>query len=221
MGGVARNGAETRLAELLHDAAEYLARRQPELRAEACDGFLAVKGKLIVTDIQGPLDSFEVCMAIPLDFPIGEPIVWEVGGRIPRTLDRHVFEKDGNLCLGVWEAWLARTPNVSFAAYMEGPVADYFFGQSLVAIGEPWPFGEREHGLSGVLDAYAEVLGTKADLEAIKAYLRVLSAKSVKGHYRCPCGSGRRVRDCHWNEVRSLVEKTPPPLAARMLARLP
>lgn len=215
MGRVDRRGRDVRRAGLLGDAVEYLGRSQPELSAEGRDGYIAVRGKFVVRDDAGPLDSFEVCMAIPLDFPFGEPLVWEVGGRIPRIADRHVFEKDGNLCLGVWEAWLAKTPSVSFAAYMDGPVADYFFGQSLVDIEQPWPFGERDHGLPGVLDAYGEVLGLDADLEAIKSYLLSLASRSLKGHHRCPCGSGRRVRDCHWDQVRTLSGRIPPPLADR------
>lgn len=169
MGGVIRKSGDIRQAGLLGEVVGHLAQSQPELSAKGRDGYIAVTGKIVVRDDLGPLDSFEIFMAIPPDFPLDEPVVWEIGSRIPRTADRHVFEKDGNLCLGVWEAWLAKTPCVSFAAYMAGPVADYFFGQALVEIGESWPFGERDHGLPGVLDAYAEVLGLAADLGAIKS----------------------------------------------------
>jgi len=123
----------------LSEVQEYLSAQQPELVAKQLEDFVEVTGKLLVVDEQGALDSFSICMEVPNDYPESNPLVWESGGRIPRVADRHIFWSYGNCCLGVWEAWLAKKPDPSFAAFMDGPMADYFLGQSLVDLGYDWP----------------------------------------------------------------------------------
>lgn len=211
----------TRLDVLLGDVRTYLAAEQPELEAEASRGFVRIAGKLLVCDERGPYDFYEVVIGVGSDFPASEPVVFEVGGRVPRTAERHVFEDGGNCCLGVWEAWLAETPRRSFADFMRGPVADYFIGQSLVEVGDDWPYGERDHGRPGVLQAYAAALGLEPKLMLVRAYLGELSKAEIKGHHRCPCGSGLRVRSCHIDRIRELRARVEPALARNMLARLP
>ncbi|WP_354543406.1 SEC-C metal-binding domain-containing protein [Roseovarius sp. MBR-78] len=59
-----------------------------------------------------------------------------------------------------------------------------------------------------------------ATIGQLVAHLRLLERKSVKGHVRCPCGSGRRLRDCHAELVRKQRVRVPPRLARRMLVRI-
>ena len=44
--------------------------------------------------------------------------------------------------------------------------------------------------------AYGEILGV-TDEEQIRRFLDCLGHKKVKGHWNCPCGTGKRIRDCH------------------------
>ena len=44
---------------------------------------------------------------------------------------------------------------------------------------------------------YAELLGRTSD-PSIVGFMKLLARKnSPKGHERCPCNSGKRLRDCH------------------------
>jgi hypothetical protein len=61
---------------------------------------------------------------------------------------------------------------------------------------------QLEHGAEGVRTSYRELLGTEDD-DVIHGYLACLAAKQVKGHWWCPCGSGKRLRDCHVTQVLS------------------
>lgn len=220
MGRVAQQRTSQRLEQLLGEVDAYLAEEQPELTAEAHESGVAVRGKLVIADAEGPIDAYDIKMGVPASFPTDEPLVWEVGGRILRMADHHVFESSERCCLGVWEAWLARTQDPSFAAFMRGPVRDYFLGQSLVAVGEDWPYGELSHGPAGVLQAYGEALGIEADETTVRSYLVILSLSQVKGHHPCPCGSGLRLRKCHQGKVRNLSTRIDSDLANRMLKRL-
>ncbi len=176
-----------------------------------------------------PDERFTVRFEIESDFPASEPAVFETDGRIPRTPDRHMYDEPGACCTGVYEEWLAEVEDPSVAAFIDGPVQRFFYSQVFYELTEEvegaggWPFGERSHGLMGILEGYAIALGIEhdpKDIGQLFAHLRLLERKSVKGHVRCPCGSGRRLRDCHAELVRKQRVRIPPRLARRMLARI-
>jgi hypothetical protein len=160
-------------------------------------------------------------MVTPFNYPHVLPRVRETQGRIPRVLDRHLIPSTGAACLFVGEDWLLEVgrPQPTFLEFLDGPVRNFFIGQALVEAGQPWPFGERSHGLKGVLEAYGEWFGTQ-DEKQIGLYLEYLSRDVLKGHWDCPCGSGARIRNCHQNEIRALRERIPQWLATQALQRL-
>lgn len=49
---------------------------------------------------------------------------------------------------------------------------------------------------------------------------RETAAKKVKGHWLCPCRNGKKLRDCHFNQIQELREKISRKVAARSLAIL-
>src|SRR5207253_22252 len=151
-------------------------------------------------------------------WPKGTPILRETGGRIPWVSHRHV-NPNGVACPIVPEEWLLNPQHDSVLAFLDGPVRNFFLGQSLAERGDAWPFGERPHGRAGLLQSYGEMLGT-TDQSAIPAYLDCLSRREIKGHFECPCGSGKRVRNCHLAELQKLHQKILPSVAAAALVAL-
>ena len=156
---------------------------------------------------------------VPKEFPEREPTVFEVGGKIPRSEDHHI-NPDGDCCITVWEYWLATTENISLGAYIDGPINEYFLAQHWYMNRGEWPFGEWKHGSEGLVDAYAEILGTPKDRERLHYHLKLLSQDWPKGHWLCPCGSGKRLRHCHRDEMMELHKRVSPSLARKMLGRL-
>jgi hypothetical protein len=156
---------------------------------------------------------------VEIVFPEGiakPPLIREIGGRIPQTMDRHVYSS-GYLCIEVPELTLIR--GYEFITYLDGPVRNYFIGQSLVERGESWPFGVWEHRKVGLLQAYSSVLKVSGEPE-IRRYLDCLSHKKIKGHWTCPCGTGKPIRDCHAATIRSLQKSILPKIAKQALIRL-
>jgi hypothetical protein len=74
------------------------------------------------------MSEFDVRIELLDIYPRQEPKVFEIGGKTPRTPDRHI-NPDGDCCIKVWENWLATARNHSFGAFLNGPLNEYFLGQ--------------------------------------------------------------------------------------------
>lgn len=168
--------------------------------------FVAGSFPLIHDNIE--IDRYQIEIELPDNYPGGIPRVREIGRRIPITADRHMYN-DGTACLFVIEDWLITNPNgTNLLTFLNGPVRNFFIGQSLVEAGEEWPFGQRSHGIEGILECYAELVGSDSLRVAYK-YLEILSKKKIKGHWWCPCGSGSKIRDCHKQIIEDMRQRIP------------
>ena len=194
--------------DLLEQMKAETERVYPNLHFQKKNGLVCVKGSFPVMYDNKILDRFSIEIKIPRNYPEAVPIVFETEGRIPRVADRHMNEK-GEACLFLpderWEAWPRGS---SFLSFLQGPVHNFFLGQSLVEQGGEWPFGQWGHGLLGIFEYYSQIFETK-DVDIIINYLDCLSNPKIKGHWDCPCGSGKRLRDCHLNVLMELRQNIP------------
>lgn len=191
----------------------------PDLRIVLEQSAVHIRGNFPVMDDSEVLDRFQIDIALPSDFPDSTPVLRETGSRIPWHADRHVNQANGEACPIVPEEWLMWPEHESILAFLGGPVRNFFLGQILVESGCQWPFGERTHGVPGLFEAYGEMVGA-SDSKTILRYLDCLSNENLKGHWDCPCGSGKRLRNCHWDDLKTLHEKVPPLVARGALERL-
>lgn len=197
---------------------------QPKLHATENGADIHVRGAYLVCENGavanpvGPISEFDIEIIVPNRYPRCEPKVFEVGGRIRREPDRHI-NADGDCCVTIWEHWLLTAPDHSFTAYLNGPVNEFFLGQYWFERTGTWPFGERPHGQKGLVEAYADLLGIPPKKNELVYYLRLLSLGWPKGHWICPCGSGKRLRHCHRADLMRLHDGLPSALAKSMLKR--
>jgi hypothetical protein len=193
--------------------------RFPELHFVVENDLVYVRGSFPVMFEGLVLDRYSVELQLARNHPAGLPVVRETGGRIPRQLDRHVL-RDGSACVLIpderWRLWPAGS---ALLTYLTGPLHSFFLAQTMVGEGQPWPFGQWAHGARGVFQFYRELLHT-SDLGVMTTYLDYLAAKKVKGHWPCPCGNGKKLRECHFQQVKDLREKIPRKVAERSWAIL-
>jgi len=143
------------------------------------------------------LDRYLIEIEFPFDYPDWLPIVREVGGRIQWTADNHIYPQTGVCCVLLPEdRWWSFPPRRPFTEYLRGPLHNYFLGQSVVATGEKWPFGEHPHGALGVIAFYQEKFGTNDEMLTVRL-LGAIAEGKLRGHWPCPCESGRIMRQCH------------------------
>lgn len=190
----------------------------PDLQLTIENGIVLARGNFPVKNGADILDRFQIQVEFPHDYPNSVVVLRETGGRIPWHPDRHA-NRTGESCPIVPEEWLVRSDRDSLLAFLEGPVRNFFLGQILVEQGKPWPFGEREHGVPGLLQSYGELVGS-TDAPTIYRYLESIAKQKIKGHWECPCGSKVKLRNCHLETVKRLRERISPSVARSALKRL-
>jgi hypothetical protein len=161
-----------------------------------------LRGPFTVGDEEGTLDRFDIEVEFPDSYSWHVPIVREIGGQIPRDAAHHVW--GDRACL--WapgERHLYWPHGSTFRQFLDGPVRSWFIGQVHVRANQPWPYGEHHHNDAGVFEAFAELLGL-SDRGTICRCIQLLLKAEPKGHHECPCGSGKRLRECHGQMLREL-----------------
>lgn len=194
---------------LLEEVQELVAAELPAFHVDVENGVVFVRGSLLLKNSETgiEIDRYDIEVQLPDDYPKSVPFVRETGGRLPRIADRHFNPSDGTACLFLPEERLKYYPkSATIVDFIRGPVYQFFLGQTFRTLeGNPL-FGEWDHGEKGRLQYYEELLGT-SNSRVILKFLRYLSAKRLKAHWPCYCGSGKKLRECHANKVLELQEK--------------
>lgn len=202
--------------DVLESLRQRLQVAYPEIHLLERGDVVVARGTFPLIDGGRVIDRYMIEVELPHTYPMGLPIVREIGGRIPLEADRHV-EGDGHACVFLPDEYCYRHPNgMDLLDFLGGPVLGFLVGQSLVERGQPWPQGERGHGRDGILEFYGPLLAT-ADRHVIEKFLDVLAASNLRGHWTCPCGSGKRIRDCHRDQLTKLRERIPTRVARTSL----
>jgi hypothetical protein len=166
-----------------------------------------IRGTYPVRHESEELDRYHIEIEFPPDYPDRLPIVRETAGRIPWEADRH--NSNGVACVLLpEERWWSFPPNKPFLEYLTVPLHNYFLSQSLIEAGGTWPFSEHRHGLDGVIDFYKEQFGTQDTMTAI-LLLKLVASGRFKGHWPCPCSSGKILRHCHWPGLLVVANRMP------------
>lgn len=197
---------------VLDEIRETLRKHYPFLHLKEEDKRQFVRGVFPVVEEGMVIDRFLIEIEILPKYPHEVPLVREIGNRIPHEADRHVYN-NGYSCLFLrearWECWPLGS---DFLRFLQVPVNDYFYSQHYFEKTGKWVFGERRHNYLGVFDYYSEELGTK-DFEIIRNLVIYLTKGHVKGHWPCYCGSGLKMRNCHFEKMLEMHNKIPPSVA--------
>jgi len=151
-------------------------------------------------------DSFLLEITVLSDFPRSAPEVKELGKRIRDVNYRGHIYPDRTLCLEVNTRIIMEldtTPNLSF--FSERFIKPYLLGFLYYQKYHRFPFGDYTHGPGGVLEFYCKEFNVDGRSKA-KQLLGLVFDDKYKGHRDCPCGSGKRYRNCHSDQIASFKE---------------
>lgn len=147
--------------------------------------------------------DFDIKIDIPEEFPKQFPVLYELSGKIPASFE-HKYS-DGSCCLGVTvELYKKLSMQPTLEYYINELVIGYFFSVLWFQRFGISPFGERSHGIAGVIEYYKEFWDTDDELLAAKMLYTALKPNAYRGHLPCPCGSGIIGRKCHSQQYKSI-----------------
>lgn len=145
------------------------------------------------------VDSYQLLIEVPSDFPKSLPIVKEIGNKIPKKSDFHI-NSDGTLCLGSpLKLLLHIFNNPNLIRFVEDLLIPFLYQVSNKLKGGEFILGELEHGVVGEISDYEDIFGVNGAL-AIKNTLLALSCKKrTSNKMACPCGCGARLGCCKFH----------------------
>lgn len=188
--------------ELAHQQIEELATVQSGLHIELdSETQIKLSGKIFVNcKSEGYVLSDDYIIQIVI--PLGSdklPYVIDTGNHISKDYP-HRYE-NGVLCLETDASIRIRfLDGFSLVEWIQEFVEPYYFSYEFYQRYGEFPFGERGHGLQGIMETYQELFQEK---EAVKvlALMSSISDHPYRGHLLCPCGSGQKLRFCHGSVV--------------------
>ena len=166
-------------------------------------GRLAVQGKIRFSMEHGgrPIEEeFDIELRVPPDYPRSPPHAYETQGKLDGF--DHILS-DGQLCLGAPVevcARFAKKPNL--LSFIEELVVPFLFAFSYKNQYGEMPFGELAHGMKGILEYYTHFFETSR--EGAILLLKCLADDIAPPLDPCPCGSGRKLKNCHGPRLNAL-----------------
>jgi len=160
------------------------------------------------------LIPYQISIMHPDDYPSSPPIMYCDDVKLPYILDRHIMD-DGQACLAIPSELSKRWREAPWLVpFLENLVAPFLVWQFCYdATGQPPSWGGRAHGKPGILRYYADILGLPLS-DNIEAFIPFIARKhEPKGHERCPCGSGKRLRSCHRENLQMARQRLAPQYA--------
>ncbi len=186
---------------------EKLLNKYPNLhyRSPPDSKFDVIEGNFVVNAVNSGV-SIELDYLIYAELYHDEntsPIIKETGGKIDSKYPH--INPNGALCLAVDAEIMSEctTPlGFDVIVWFETFVIPYFYSYEYFKKNGRFPFGEREHGAAGILEYYQQMFDVDDSQKAL-ALLKYIAHGRYRGHLPCPCGSGKRIRNCHskaiWN----------------------
>lgn len=142
------------------------------------------------------VEDFILRIVLHDGYPHTLPSVYEESGRISDEFEHRYV--DGSLCFGVPGEILMGFPGgIDLVGLIEGPVTSCLYSAAFLQRYGRYPFGERSHGMAGVLEYYRELFEVDDDLAALRLMRLVAEGRGYRGSDKCPCGSGKQIWVCH------------------------
>lgn len=156
-------------------------------------------------------DSYNLRITIPNNFPTVPIKVCELANKIPKTDDFHI-NPDHTFCLGSPLRILQRSIKcLSLSKFVETILIPYLYAVSRkLENNEKFVFGELQHGNQGIIDDYKQILKLKSDQQIIKALELLGLKKRIANKRKCPCGCGKKLSSCKYNQLIQNYRKIAP-----------
>lgn len=159
------------------------------------------------------IDSYQILIVVPDDFPRAIPTVTETGRKIPRDGKHHV-NPDGSLCMGSPLRLLQKLhPRPNLVGFAESCLVPFLYGVSYkLQTGEDFPFGELDHGNPGIIDDYMVLFGLNTQAQVMWTLNLIGMKRRIANKKVCPCKCNSRLGKCSFrykiNRFRNMAPRS-------------
>jgi hypothetical protein len=186
---------------------DTLIERQPLLKVSSANEDVIISGNYKISNqIDDDVfeDYFAIEILVPRDFPDVIPIVKTTDNRIcANNYNGHIYN-NGEFCMETDTAMaghLCENPSLLgfLTKFLDSYLCGFLFKQKYGKL----PFGEHEHGYTGLLDHYKDLF--KTDKLSIAYYLLAcVTLLNLEERRLCPCQSGLLYQDCHREKINKM-----------------
>lgn len=147
--------------------------------------------------------KFNLEIVVPGDFPLAFPKVKELSNCIDENYP-HLYE-GGQFCLASdLELKMFFSQDTDLCSFIEKYVIPYLYTYRFYEEYGVYPYGERSHGIMGDLE-YLKDLFEVDDWGQVLDIMLFVVQSPYRGHSLCPCGSGKRIRNCHGEILKKVM----------------
>ena len=132
------------------------------------------------------------------------PYVIDIGNQIDKGYQHRYM--NGQLCLETDASIrIYFSTGFNLEIWMRDFVETYYFSYEYYQRYGVFPFGERAHGIEGILQTYGECFN-ELDYAKVFRLMEFIRFGQYRGHLPCPCGSGKKTRSCHGEFIKKFFE---------------
>lgn len=188
-----------------HDI-EMVKEKYPMLDISKCEDDYIFSGKFILNHVYDEIrmtGKFDLEIVVPGDFPLAFPRVRELSNCIDEYYP-HQYT-NGQFCLASdLELRMFFSQDTDICSFIEKYVIPYLYTYRFYEEYGVYPYGERSHGTMGNLE-YLKDLFQVDDWKQVLDIMLFVVQSSYRGHLLCPCGSGKRIRKCHGEILKKVM----------------
>ncbi|SEP44752.1 SEC-C motif-containing protein [Mucilaginibacter sp. OK283] len=181
--------------------------KYPKLFQIERDGKSILAGEIDVVDRNDKFwETYNVEIFCSDGFPNRFPNLYEVGGKIPKIADWHIYEDTLSCCVKILPEEILRCiKGISLEQYVTEVVLPYLFNQTHRKVEGYYVNGEYSHGSLGFYEYYSQLLKTGNLTQIARLLHGIATILKPDRTSLCFCGSGIKYRYCHRKSYEKLA----------------
>lgn len=164
-----------------------------------------IAGELDICDTEGIYwNTFNIAIGVPQSYPYCVPVLVERSEIILRDIDWHI-SPEGICCVDISHNLIVMSKlGIDICSYISGKVYPYFANQVYKMTEKKYAGKEYAHHFTGVIQYYLEEHHLSNEKAIISLLERITKKSFIGRNDRCPCGSGKKVKQCHQQSIETI-----------------
>lgn len=194
------------MGDLVWKHFDNLCVQYPGIQIESIGSNVNVYGSIRRKTIYGGVSlglDFSLRISIPNNYPLKCPKVYSYNDSIPVYFHTN---PDNSLCLGApYEVEKKFRTDPTLCGFVNNLLIPFLYSYQYKKTYQCLPYGERSHGAKGILESYQQILRVQSCREILH-FLEIVTSRDYRGHWRCPCNSGMKIRNCHREIIQNMMK---------------